>query len=267
MAELRNQSTSEIFTADALNPEAVINCICRFGCVQIKGAIPPDQVEDFCLRTDFVFALRDQLFLNGALPEEDVEGWYMREVFPHYFLDCDGEEEYQLFRMVAATPLFGIFKHYFQGGFYFDSQNSYVRRQRLEEKLSATREFHQDNALIANHDTLLTCWIPFMDCGIDTPSLEVLAFPVHNLLCPNPNAQGKNTFFIYKQPNTHQVGGVLGEAEVLSEFGEEFLWHPSFSLGDVMIFSGTTVHRTYITPQMTKNRYGIDVRVRGNRYL
>jgi hypothetical protein len=39
------------------------------------------------------------------------------------------------------------------------------------------------------------------------------------------------------------------------------LWHPEFKAGDVLIFLGTTVHRTHVTPGMAGSRTSIDLRL------
>jgi hypothetical protein len=53
----------------------------------------------------------------------------------------------------------------------------------------------------------------------------------------------------------------LDESLVLKRFGREALWHPSLLPGDALIFPGTTIHRSYVTAEMTERRLSVELRL------
>jgi hypothetical protein len=53
----------------------------------------------------------------------------------------------------------------------------------------------------------------------------------------------------------------LDEDAVLAAYGSQSLWHPALGPGDALVFSGTTIHRTYVTPNMTEPRMSIEFRL------
>jgi hypothetical protein len=109
--------------------------------------------------------------------------------------------------------------------------------------------FHQDGSYHSRDihaHTGLTTWIPMTDCGVDAPGLQLYPHALDEVLPAPPDTEGSYLF--------------CDEKSVLERFGDR-LWAPSMAVGDVLIFNHLVVHRTHITPDMTRERQSADFRV------
>lgn len=102
--------------------------------------------------------------------------------------------------------------------------------------------WHQDGAIGCRFDgsdeallPLTIAWVPLMDCGVDAPSLEWVAPPHTQLLQPLPLMQAA------------QADGVQ-------------VRHAQLAAGDALVFGPALVHRTHVTPAMTRRRISVDLR-------
>ena len=50
----------------------------------------------------------------------------------------------------------------------------------------------------------------------------------------------------------------ITEETVYQQLGAENAWIPEFRAGDAFIFDHIHVHRTHVTPKMTKDRYALE---------
>lgn len=107
--------------------------------------------------------------------------------------------------------------------------------------------WHQDGALFCRFDAtaepeplldMITVWIPLMDCGDDAPSLQWIAPSPRQLLLPAD----------------------LTEAGLLGRFGAAAHRHAHMSAGDALIFGGALLHRSHVTPTMSRRRVSVELR-------
>lgn len=109
--------------------------------------------------------------------------------------------------------------------------------------------WHQDGAL--HHDfmaqsqppaeallALATCWMALTPCGDDAPGLEWVVPPLDRLLGPPE----------------------LTDAAVRSRFPAAAFVHPRLAAGEALVFGGGLLHRTHVTPAMTRPRTSIELR-------
>jgi len=125
--------------------------------------------------------------------------------------------------------------------------DSYVRSQ-PPTHADSHLPFHQDQTIVGSK--LVNIWIPLAECGRDAPGLEVVVGSGGQLM----------------QPANPESGGIversrLDEKTVLANYPAKAIWHPLFSVGDVIIFTGDTIHRTYVAPGMARSRASIDMRL------
>lgn len=139
-------------------------------------------------------------------------------------------------------------------GIACDVSQSWVRRQyapRHYPPLHAPHGWHQDGALgfdflshpdgIFPSDALLpmvTCWIALGPCGVEAPGLEIVKRRLETLLPPPELADGK----------------------VRARFGPEEFYRPAMEAGDAVLMRGDILHRTFVTPEMTRDRTSIELR-------
>lgn len=126
--------------------------------------------------------------------------------------------------------------------------NSYVRALIPGPHIQAL-PFHQDQSILQT--PLLNVWIPLAECGVHAPGLEVVVTDRRDLLA-------------MAGPPDHAVPverARIDERLVLEMFGPGALWRPTLGPGDVLVFAGTTIHRSHVTPRMTKPRLSVELRL------
>jgi hypothetical protein len=84
-----------------------------------------------------------------------------------------------------------------------------------------------------------TCWLALSQCGKDAPSLQYVDRKFSKIL---PAQEGRT--FIN-----------------LTDIQELHFERPILNPGDMVVFSGFTVHGTWIERRMTKPRFSLDIRV------
>jgi len=135
-----------------------------------------------------------------------------------------------------------------------DLDQAWVRRQYAPANyapLHAPHGWHQDGALgfdFLSHQngcfpsdallTMATCWIALEACGVDAPGLELVTRRLEALLPP----------------------AELTDDRVRARFAPEEFQRPMIEPGDALLFRGDILHRTHVTPAMTKDRTSIELR-------
>jgi len=151
-------------------------------------------------------------------------------------------------KMVVDSILPAIYRRYFGESCISYYQHDTVRYQRPDIS-HLSYPFHQDGSYHSRdprqHDSLTT-WLPFLDCGVDAPALQLVPHRLDEIL---PLPEGKQMPYLF-----------CDEEEVLQRFGAR-LWAPVMRAGDVLLFDGFTVHRSYITAGMVRERNNADLRV------
>jgi len=125
--------------------------------------------------------------------------------------------------------------------------NSYVRAL-IPGPLIQALPFHQDQTILQT--PLLNVWIPLSECGVHAPGLEVVVAGARGLLA------------VAGAPD-HEIPverARIDERLVLDTFGPRALWRPGFLPGDALVFAGTTIHRSHVTPGMAAPRLSVELR-------
>jgi len=110
--------------------------------------------------------------------------------------------------------------------------------------------FHQDSRIL--NAPLVNLWIPLSDCGRDIPGLEIVTRRIDGLIATLPHDPTRNFYAGH---------GLEIDPDIILAAFADALWHPEFKAGDVLMFRGTTVHRTHVTPTMAGERMSIDLRM------
>ena len=135
--------------------------------------------------------------------------------------------------------------------FYLNLDQIWIRTQfPLQHRKHLPHTWHQDGALAfpfmdpnANYVKGLidmrVLWIPFTDAGLEAPGLEFI---------------------------DNSVDRVFTTAELDSDmlkkrFSQEKFLKPFISVGDVIAFDGSVLHRTWVNQSMTKKRVSMGIRV------
>jgi hypothetical protein len=153
-----------------------------------------------------------------------------------------------LLRAVLNSMLPSVYVAYFGGQCFSAYEGDCVRYQRPDIQ-HQSYFFHQDS----NYHTRdpkehvgVTTWMPLTDAGKDAPGMQFHPYKLHDLL---PLPEGIEPSYLFAD-----------EAYCQDRFGET-LWAPVVAAGDAIVFDTFCVHRTFITPDMTRERRSADVRV------
>lgn len=135
-----------------------------------------------------------------------------------------------------------------------DLDESWVRRQYAPCRYPpahAPHGWHQDGALkfdfLSHPDgkfpshamlNMVTCWITLDSCGIDAPGLELISKRLPALLPP----------------------AELRHEAIQARFESARFSRPILEPGDALLFAGDVLHRTHVSPAMTKDRTSIELR-------
>jgi len=128
---------------------------------------------------------------------------------------------------------------------------SYFRRVEptdTADGLGLRLPFHQDQNILG--EPVVNFWVPFTNCGVDAPSLELVSRRLDEI--ETPDRHDRNLY--------GQMGAEIDEELIHERYGDDLV-APVMAVGDAILFLGTTIHRTHIAPGMTKARNSVDVRV------
>ncbi len=104
-------------------------------------------------------------------------------------------------------------------------------------------EWHQDGAFLGDGIRTVNAWTALTPCGRDAPGVEVFARPFAEIV-----ATGTDDALFNWSVSPEQAER-LGTADVVS---------PEFAAGDALLFNQLTLHRTGVSPKMTRERYAIE---------
>jgi hypothetical protein len=159
-----------------------------------------------------------------------------------------------LFSMMGVAPAGAWIRDELGNRIAFDLDQAWVRRQYAPAHYPpwhAPHGWHQDGGLGFDYRshregnyppdallTMVTCWVPLTPCGLEAPGLELVTQRSEGLLAP----------------------AELTDERVRARFTFEDFWQPVMQPGDALLFRGDILHRTHVTPAMTKERTSIELR-------
>ena len=150
---------------------------------------------------------------------------------------------------------------------YFQDEEFYASPNRLgfrnHAPSTSSRSFipyHQDSyTQDARTPSVLNCWMTLdPGAGREAPGLEVVRDRCR------PDFPRKD--FGLRSENAAYDFITIDRNAIVKEYGENFL-APEFDIGDGLVFSENVIHRTYVTPEMTKPRINFELRVFSPKHL
>lgn len=239
------------FAAKTLTPRQLQEAIETKGCAVIRDLLPTDLLTAWRERIEYVFAYADEEFAANRLPPELVQNLFRFGNVHTRMLDTQGGVAYSLLHdMLLRTQIRNLLHVFFGPEFANLLRFSHPRRQ-LAKDIQSGVPYHQDAAFMGAHYFALNCWTPLVSCGVDAPGLEVILDGRRKFRRP-ANADD-TTKHPYDQMS-------FEEKEMRDCYGEDKFWRPALNLGDILLFTNFTFHRTYHTPEMTKDRISLEIR-------
>lgn len=247
------------FSAERLDPAAVKRSLARYGCAWIRGLFNPNELTHLDQTIAGNLAGMQDVFKRLGLPTN-----FGTVGFPLYFASEEPnaahrcyEQSYPalfdpgkmagvdntrlpkfVFGNLRRTGLHRIIREYLGMDRLYVSAAACHIRSMIPQGFHSFGEFHQDNRLYNSDAEILTLWFPFRYQHGPMPSLEFL--PVRS--------------------DSHfpcvSVCGIHNDM-----FEPDVFWRPQYELGDAMLLSGFSPHRTYFEADMTLERTSIDFRI------
>jgi hypothetical protein len=124
---------------------------------------------------------------------------------------------------------------------FISLQKSTLRRSLPVNKLTA---WHQDGSFLGSEVRTMNVWVALSTCGADhpAPGIEVVPKRVDDIL-PTEGKLGQSSI------SFDLVAEIAADAPVT---------RPEFLPGDGMMFDERFLHRTYLSPDMTDDRYALE---------
>jgi len=242
-------------------PDAAATAIRDFGCFVLRGAIPVESLDYFDRKTkeffDFarskgVLAMARAINRPEELVRPQIEGALKRGVIHHSILSRFINQTSDGLELKFAELLAGDHVHPYIEALLGPSVLNMTHvavRIREPEQPEFALPFHQDGSLydrafveFQQKPVLVIVWVPFSGAGIDRAGLEIVPVPIQEMLD------------ITTSPKTQFV---KLEAEVPENLP---VWYPHLDQGDCIVFTETTLHRSY-AGAATKPRTSVDLRV------
>lgn len=216
----------------------------RYGVLKIRNLIDPGLISAVGAAARALYDERDARVAAGECLPVPQRQSHLRRTLPLSDITAAGRPAAELLDCPAVRAL----AEAHLGEEPQMNPNSYVRALIPGPQIQAL-PFHQDQSILRT--PLLNVWIPLAECGVDAPGLEVVVTDKRELLA-------------MAGPPDHDVPVErvrIDERLVTETFGPGALWRPSLSPGDALVFAGTTVHRSHVTPAMTKPRLSVEMRL------
>jgi hypothetical protein len=246
----------EVAAAD-LDAGAVRSGWARSGCVLVRGLVPRHRVDRLVAGIDAALAASDAAasgepvdpawFDPGPMPDRVPDG--LPEAARRAFLRDRGgmwtvDSPRMLFELLDTVDAVGL------GALMTDvlGQRPLLSAlkctlRRVPPDLEVIGGWHQDGAFLGEQVGAFNFWLSLSSCGRDAPGLDLLPRRVERVIPSDPAAR---------------FDWSLSDAAVLEVAGDTAIVRPQFEPGDALLFDQLLVHRTAVSPEMTKPRHAIE---------
>ncbi len=240
---------------EGLSQDHLASGILRHGCLRVRNFLDDEVMERFRFLIDAAMQGHDAWESGAAI--EDTAPW---------FAPFTPRPEYQIaFGRKWTRQASGIFgvdapRAFFE---YVD----FVGRSGLPEMIAGylgeppavsvkkftwrrvpvdtPADWHQDGAFLGESTRTVNLWVTLTDCGVDAPGMDIVPTPIDGIV--DRGTEGA------------QFEWSVGDAVVERAAAAAPVVRPAFEAGDALLFDGSFLHRTAATPEMTEQRYAIEM--------
>lgn len=246
-------SPPEVSAAD-LTVDDVRSGVQHHGCLIVRRLLAPRHVE--VLTTDIDHALAAaEARANGAPAADTAPWWVPFRPTEGYSLGGGRQwiwEQGSVWAVDSPRALFDLVEVFREIGldslvteYLGEPPALSVKKCTLRRVPADTgTNWHQDGAFLGNGIRTLNVWIALSACGDDSPSLDVVATRMDGIVDTGTDGAA--------------FDWSVGEPAVERARGATPVVRPRFEPGDVMLFDDMFLHRTGVSPGMTRDRYTIE---------
>lgn len=243
----------EIAAAD-LTPERLGGALLHHGSLLVRGLVPEDRTAAIAEEIDRVFDGYDYV----AASDNEVEQlpWYspFPAEEPYSWTVMDRLWARKLGGVMAPDSpraLFGVLDALHDAGLgpvlerYLGewpalSVKKFTLRRTPHD---APSEWHQDGSFLGEGIRTVNVWLSLSHCGVDAPGLDIIPQRFESIVTTGTD-DALFDWSVSRAMADQVSGGVMAS--------------PVFGPGDAVLFDQLTLHRTRVTPEMTKTRYAIE---------
>lgn len=241
--------------ASQFNAETLRSGIVQHGCLIVRGLLKRKRVTQLIDDIDRAFAGYDAW--AAGTPVAETEPWFV-PFTPATTGHAIGPERKWVsggggvWTVDSPRAMFDVLET-FEDFKLLDTLTGYLgERPAMSMKkwtlrrvpLTAGTSWHQDGAFLGKGIRTVNLWVSLSRCGDEAPGLEVIPKRFDRVL------------------ETGTDGAIfdwaVGDAAVTREAGDAPVTRPIFNPGDAILFDEMNLHRTVITPEMTRERYAIE---------
>lgn len=236
-----------------LTAEGVRRAISAHGCVYVPGLLSAELVQEFVDGIDHVLALRKA---NEGRPLDAHSSWLVTLPVPpaeagtlaRKWVAGDGgglmcDSPHLLERILSTYEDLGLkalLTEYFGERPVLSANKGTLRRARL----NGGTDWHQDGAFLGRNLRSLNVWVTLTDCGVDAPTMDIVPRRFEDI---QETGTGGAIFDWAVGPEV--VDRLAADAPVV---------RPNFRAGDCMLFDDMLLHRTALSPEMTRTRHALE---------
>jgi hypothetical protein len=246
------QGPPEVEAAE-LSAETLGAGIVHHGCLLVRGLLPPDKVALLTADIDEAFAVSAPTE-EGAAPVP-VPPWYVPftpdKPYTIGMARSWVREGGGVYTVDSPPALFDVLEVFEQVGVRRAIEGYLGERPVLSVKkwtlrrvpIESGTDWHQDGAFIGREVRSVNVWLALSECGVDAPSLDVVP---------------KRLDLVETGTEGAQFDWSVGPGVVERVSGDAPVVRPTFRAGDALLFDHLFLHRTGVSPGMTRERYAIE---------
>jgi hypothetical protein len=241
---------------DDLGVDTLRQGLAQHGCVQIRGLISPQRAEALAHGIDLALEAFDRS--DGSQDQGSASPWYVpfsprgqgyRVGGRRGWVRASGalwtadspRMLFELMEVVEETGIGSLVEAYFGERPALSANKCTLRRVPVD----TSTNWHQDGAFLGRHVRTLNLWLALSPCGIDAPGLDMVPRRFEEILATGT----EGALFDWS------ISPTLVEDRA---GGPDAILHPEFAPGDALLFDHLFVHRTGVTPGMTRQRWAIE---------
>jgi Phytanoyl-CoA dioxygenase (PhyH) len=229
--------------------------LARHGCVLVRGLIPRERAEALARGVDRALDAFDGCEASGS---ESAPPWYV-PFAPASTGDFASRRRgwvrasgglwtadsprmlFELTELAEDSGIAALIEAYFGERPALSANKCTLRRVPTDTNTN----WHQDGAFMGRHVRSLNLWLALSPCGVDASGLDIVPQRFDEIL-----PTGTEGAYFNWSVSPLVVEDAAG--------GPDAIMSPEFGPGDAMLFDHMFLHRTGITPRMTKERWAIE---------
>jgi hypothetical protein len=242
--------------AAELTAEAIASAVLHHGALLVRGLLDVDEVGRLVDDTDRAIAAFDASVAGAPLhetapwfvPFEPEDGYSVG--FGRHFV----RQTQSVWAVDSPRATFDLLEVFERTGLTEAITAHLGQRPVLSVKkwtlrhvpVDTNTDWHQDGAFLGDDVRTVNVWITLSPCGLDAPGLDLVPRRIDDLV----------------ETGTHgarfdwSVGHDRVEAEAAAR--DTPIVRPTFEAGDALLFDQFFLHRTAVSPDMTRGRYAVE---------